>query len=91
MESGDMEETVEDEDGEEDVNIHELEYTDGSNEVVKIFNQNVLFALSGIVNIYLNSVVISVFVNYAIRIEVILIYQDVLFVEHNFIIYKWRV
>ena len=36
MESGDMEEIVEDE---EDVNIHELEYTDGSNEVVKVFNQ----------------------------------------------------
>ena len=40
MESGDMEEIVEDdEDVEEDVNIHELEYTDRSNEVVKVFNQ----------------------------------------------------
>ena len=40
MESGDMEEIVEDdEDVEEDVNIHELEYTDGSNEVVKVSNQ----------------------------------------------------
>ena len=36
MECGFMEEIVEDE---EDVNIHELEYTDGSNEVVKTFNQ----------------------------------------------------
>ena len=36
MESGDMEEIVE---YEEDVNIDELNYTDGSNEVVKIFNQ----------------------------------------------------
>ena len=35
MESGDMEEIVEDE---EDGNICELEYTDGSNEVVKVFN-----------------------------------------------------
>ena len=43
------EEDVEDkEDVEEDVNIHELEHTDASNEVVKIFNQNVLYALNGI-------------------------------------------
>ena len=33
-----MEEDVE-EDEEEDVDIHELEYTNGSNEVFKIFNQ----------------------------------------------------
>ena len=40
MESGVVEETVEDEeDIEKDVNIQELEYTDESNEVVKIFNQ----------------------------------------------------
>ena len=40
IESGDMEEIVEDEeDIEEDVDIQELEYTDGSNEVVKVFNQ----------------------------------------------------
>ena len=40
MESGDMEEIVEDEeDIEEDVNIQELQFTDGSNEVVEIFNQ----------------------------------------------------
>ena len=40
MESGDMEEIDEnEEDVEEDVNIDELGYTDGSNEVVKIFNQ----------------------------------------------------
>ena len=35
-----MEEIFEDEeDDEEDVNIHEIDYMDGSNEVVKIFNQ----------------------------------------------------
>ena len=46
MESGDMEEFVEDEvDVEEDVNIHELEYTDGSNEVVKNFNQKFVICL----------------------------------------------
>ena len=40
MQFGDMDEIVEDEENEkEDVNIHELDYTDGSNEVVKIFNQ----------------------------------------------------
>ena len=46
VECGFMEETVEDEEGvEEDVNIHELEYTDGSNEVVKIFNQKCVICL----------------------------------------------
>ena len=45
-----MEETVEDEEDipenvEEDVNIHELEYTDGSNEVVKIFYQKCFICL----------------------------------------------
>ena len=46
MESGDMEEIVEDEeDVEEDGNIHELENTDGSNEVVKIFNQKCVICL----------------------------------------------
>ena len=40
MESGYMEEIVEDEESDEEVvNIHELEYTDGSNDVVKFFNQ----------------------------------------------------
>ena len=42
MESGDMEEINKEdieEDVEENVNIQELEYTDGSNEVVKIVNQ----------------------------------------------------
>ena len=44
IECGFMEEIVEDEeDVEEDVevvvNVHELEYTDGSNEVIKIFNR----------------------------------------------------
>ena len=40
MEFGNMEEIVEDEEkDEEDVNIQEVEYTDGSNKVVKIFNQ----------------------------------------------------
>ena len=46
MESGDMEEIVEDEANVgEDVNIHELEYTDGSNEVVKVVNQKCAFCL----------------------------------------------
>ena len=46
LESDDMEEIVEDEeDIEEDVNIQELEYTDGSNEVVKIFNQKCVISL----------------------------------------------
>ena len=41
---GSMEESVENEQDveehvEQDVNIHELEYNDGSNEVVKVFNQ----------------------------------------------------
>ena len=40
MHSGDMEGIVEDEENvEEDINIHELEYTNGSNEVVKFLNQ----------------------------------------------------
>ena len=47
-----MEESVEggddeEEDVEEDVNIHDLEYTDGSNEVVKIFNQKCVIFLEG--------------------------------------------
>ena len=46
MDSGDMAECVEDEeDVEEDVNIHELEYTDGSKEVVKIFKQKCVSCL----------------------------------------------
>ena len=46
MESGDMEEIVEDEeDIEEDVNIQELEYFDGSNEGVKLFNQKCVICL----------------------------------------------
>ena len=77
MECGDMEEIIEEyneEDVEEHDNIHELEYADESNEVVKNFNQNVLYALNVIVIIYLNSVVISVFVKNVIKIKVILIY-----------------
>ena len=46
MECGFMEETVGDEeDDEEDVQIHELEYTDGSIEVVKNFNQKYVTCL----------------------------------------------
>ena len=46
MECGLMEEIVEDEeDVAEDGNIHEVEYTDESNEVVKIFNQNCVICL----------------------------------------------
>ena len=46
IESGFMEEVVEDEeDVKEDVNIHELENTDGSNEVVKIFIQKCVVCL----------------------------------------------
>ena len=43
-----MEEIVEDEDDEddeEDVNIQKLEFTDGNNEVVKIFNQKCVLCL----------------------------------------------
>ena len=87
---GSMEESVENEQDveehvEQDVNIHELEYNDGSNEVVKVFNQNVLYTLNGIAIINFESVVNSVFVRKVIKIKVILIYQYVLFVEHN----KW--
>ena len=75
IECGFMEEIVEDEeDVEECDNIQELEYTDGSNNVVKIFSLNVLYALNGIVIIYLNSVVTSVFVRNVIKIKVTLIY-----------------
>ena len=46
MESGDMEEFIEgEEDIEEDDNFHELEYADGSNEIVKIFNHNCVICL----------------------------------------------
>ena len=46
MQSGDMEEIIEDEEVvEEDDKIHELEYTYGSNEVVKISNQNCVLCL----------------------------------------------
>ena len=46
MECEDLEEIVEDEEDDEvDVNIDELYYTDGSNEVVKIFNQKCVICL----------------------------------------------
>ena len=46
FECGFREELVEDEeDVEKDDNIHELEYTDGSNEVVTIFNQKCVICL----------------------------------------------
>ena len=46
MESGEMQDNVEDEqDGEEVVDIQELKYTNGSNEVVKIFNQKRVICL----------------------------------------------
>ena len=50
MECGFVEEIVEDEedveeDDGEDVNVHDLEYTDGSNEVVKTFNQKCVICL----------------------------------------------
>ena len=44
MQSGEMEEFVEDV-VEEDVNIRELELTDGSNEIVEIFNQKCALCL----------------------------------------------
>ena len=53
MKSGDMEEIaqVEEEDDEEDVeenvNIDELDYTDGSKEVVKTFKQKCVICLEG--------------------------------------------
>ena len=46
MEFGEMEEIVEnEEDDEEVVDIQELEYTDGSNEVVKIFNEKCVICI----------------------------------------------
>ena len=46
MDFGDMKEIVEDEDDDEEgVSTHELEYTDTSNEVVKIFNQKCVICL----------------------------------------------
>ena len=61
-------EDVEDEENfEEDVNIHEVEYTDGSNGVENFSIKNVLYALNGIVKIFLNSMVISVFVRKVIK------------------------
>ena len=46
MEYGFIEEIIEDEeDDEEDVNVHEQEYTDGSNEIVKIFNRKCVICL----------------------------------------------
>ena len=48
MECGDMEEIIEEdfeEDVEENDNIHDLEYTNGSNEVVKTFNQKCVICL----------------------------------------------
>ena len=68
MESGDREEIVEDEeDDEEDVNTHELEDTDGKMSLQNFSIKNVLYALNGIVIIYLNSVVINVFVRNVIN------------------------
>ena len=47
---GNMEEIVEDEGFiEEDVNIHEIEFTDGNNELVKSSNQNCVLCLNGLV------------------------------------------
>ena len=42
---GDMEEIVDPEEDIEDLNIEHLEYTDGYNEVVKIFNQKCVICL----------------------------------------------
>ena len=86
-----MEEIVEDEEVvEEDVNIHELKYTDGSNEVVKIFNQKCIICLERDSDYIFCSVVISVFASIVIKIRVILRYKNVIFAEHNFIIFEWR-
>ena len=45
MESSEMKEIFEDEEGDEKVFIDKLEYTDGSNVVVKIFNQKCVVCL----------------------------------------------
>ena len=42
---GDMEEIVDHEEDEEDNDIHDLEYTNGNNEVIKIFNQKCVICL----------------------------------------------
>ena len=77
MECGDMDEIFEEdieEDVEQDVNIRELKYTDGSNEVVKIFVQKFVICLERDSDFYLNSVNISVFVRNVIKIKVLLSY-----------------
>ena len=89
-ECGSMEQVVENEQDveehvEEDVSIHELDYTDGSNEIVKDFSQKCRKYLKRDSDYLINSVVNSVFVRKVIKIKVILIYQNVLFKEHK----KW--
>jgi len=70
-----MEEIVEDEeDVEEDDIRHELEYTHGSKEVVKIFNQKCVLCLERDSDYIFKNVVISVFEENIIKLKVILIY-----------------
>ena len=59
---------------EEDVDMIEINYSNGNNEVVKVFNQYVLFVTKQIVFMLLDNAVISVFVKIVIKVEVILIY-----------------
>ena len=59
---------------EEDGELIEIAYLNGNNEVVKIFNQSVLYVMKKIVFMLLGSVVINVFLKNVIKIKVILIY-----------------
>ena len=51
---------------------------------LKFLIKNVLYAMKENVFMLLDNVVFSVFVKTVIKKEVILIYQNVLFVEHNY-------
>ena len=70
----DEDESEDEDEDEDDINLPEIEYTNGSIEPKKISIKNVFFALSGIVIINLNCVYISVFVRNVIKIKVKLIY-----------------
>ena len=68
---------------EEVEDLIETNYCNGNNDVVKILNQSVLYVLEEIVFMVLDNAVTSVFVETVIKIKVILIYSNVLFVDHE--------
>ena len=85
----DGDEEVEDDSDVEDVveeneDLIETIYTNGNNEMVEMFSQKCdICSEREIVIMHLNNVVINVFVSNVIEMKVILIYENVLFVEHN--------